>query len=102
MPTYTTSAFSVGDVNQISITVTHPTSGVSTGSDCRYLVKTPTGTVTAYTTGGAGFASSTAGVYTMNITTTEAGDYIWRFESTGTVTSSTSGRFSVRQITVST
>jgi len=102
MPTYTTSARSVGDVQQISITVTHPTSGVSTGSDCRFLVKTPAAAVATYTTGGSGFASSTLGVYTMDITTTAAGDYEWRFESTGTVTSSTSGRFSVRQVAVST
>ena len=102
MPTYTTSAFSVGDVNQISITVTHPTSGVSTGSDCRFLVQTPAGVAVVSSTGDTGFASSTAGVYTMDITTTAAGDYLWRFESTGTVTSSTSGRFSVRQVTVST
>jgi len=101
MPTNTT-ARSVGDVQQIQITVTHPTSGISTGSDCRFLVKTPAGAVAAYSTGDTGFASSTAGVYTMDITTTEAGDYRWRFESTGTVTSSTSGRFAVRTVAVST
>lgn len=102
MPAYTTAAHSVGDVIELEVTVTHPTSGISTGSYCRFLVMTPAGVVTSYSTGDPGFASSTAGVYTAAVTSTAGGDYIWRFSSTGTVSASTSGRWSVRPVEVST
>lgn len=102
MPTYTTGVLTVGDVQRVTVTVTDSTGGVSTGSDCRFLVRTPSGTVAAYSTGSSGFASSTLGVYTQNIAAAEGGDYKWRFEATGEVTASTFGRFSVAPQQVST
>jgi len=99
MPTNST-APSVGDVQRFTATIRDLQGAPSTSATVRLLVRDPSGNVDVYT--ASTIVATTLGTYFQDVTFDEAGDWRWRFESTGDVVASTGGRVAVRPSHVST
>lgn len=111
MVTNTSSGLSVGDARRLTLTLTS-TAGAATDSDVTLIWQTPSGVVTSIvststTTTSTALPSdavihSTTGVYYADVLSTEAGDYLYHWRSTGVVNASTDGRWAVRPALAST
>jgi hypothetical protein len=92
----TKSVYDIGDL--VRCTGTFASSGTNVNPEavmCK--VKAPSGKVTTYTYGtDAALVRDSTGVYHVDVSVAVAGDYIYRFESTGTGQAAAEGLFSVR------
>jgi len=62
-----------------------------------FKVKTPAGVVTTYTYGtDAALVRDSTGVYHVDVSVAEAGEYVYRFWSTGTGQAASEGQFVVK------
>lgn len=103
-----TSAFDPGDLIRLNFSVTASTVATSyVDSDCKLILDPPRGAAIVWrstSTGSTGLVHIATGRYQADIvaTSTQYGRWVFDFRSTGTVTQSTSGAWSVRPRRVST
>lgn len=92
----TKNAYDIGDL--VRCTGTFASSGSNVNpSAVMFKVKTPAGTVTTYTYGtDAALVRDSTGVYHVDVDAATAGDYVYRFWSTGTGQAAAEGQFWVR------
>ena len=92
----TLSAYDIGDL--VRCTGTFAASGSNVNPTAvMFKVKTPAGVVTTYTYGtDAALVRDSTGVYHVDVSVAEAGEYVYRFWSTGTGQAASEGKFVVR------
>ncbi len=88
--------YDVGDL--VRCTATFATSGTNVDpSAVTFKKKTPSGTTTTLTYGtDAALVKSAVGIYYVDVSATEAGDWSYRFASTGTGQGAGESQFRVR------
>ncbi len=92
----TRNAYDIGDL--VRCTGTFASSGTNVNPDAiMFKVKTPAGVVTTYTYGtDAALVRDATGVYHVDVSATEAGQYVYRFWSTGIGQAAAEGQFLVK------
>jgi hypothetical protein len=84
----------VGDL--VRITGTFSVAGVATDPTTVTLkVRTPSGAVSTYTYAGGGVTKDATGVYRRDVSATEPGRWLYRWEGTGTAEAAEEGSFDV-------
>lgn len=100
------STYDLGDVVRITSTFTDTGGTRADPTTVYFAYETPDGTAYSTSYSGAGIivqaTTPSTGVYYVDLTTTGRGLYEYRFTSTGVVTASGEGWFSVRARRVST
>ena len=92
----TRNAYDIGDL--VRCTGTFASSGTNVNPDAiMFKVKTPAGVVTTLTYGtDAALVRDSTGVYHVDVSVAEAGEYVYRFWSTGTGQAASEGQFVVK------
>lgn len=92
----TRNAYDIGDL--VRCTGTFAAAGTNVNPDAiMFKVKTPAGVVTTYTYGtDAALVRDSTGVYHVDVSVAEAGEYVYRFWSTGTGQAASEGQFVVK------
>lgn len=92
----TLNAYDIGDL--VRCTGTFASSGSNVNPTAvMFKVKTPAGVVTTYTYGtDAALVRDSTGVYHVDVSAAEAGEYVYRFWSTGTGQAAAEGKFVIR------
>jgi hypothetical protein len=92
----TRNAYDIGDL--VRCTGTFASSGTNVNPDAiMFKVKTPAGVVTTLTYGtDAALVRDSTGVYHVDVSVAEAGEYEYRFWSTGTGQAASEGQFVVK------
>lgn len=92
----TRNAYDIGDL--VRCTGTFASSGANVNpAAVMFKAKSPAGVVTTYTYGvDAALVRDATGVYHVDVSATEAGDWSYRFWSTGTGQAAAEGQFGVR------
>lgn len=92
----TKNAYDIGDMVRCTGTFTASGSSVNPAA-IMFKVKTPAGVVTTYTYGtDAALVRDATGVYHVDVSVAEAGEYVYRFWSTGTGQAAAEGQFVVK------
>lgn len=93
----TINAYDIGDLVRITGTLTTAAGAPVDPSTLVCNVKAPDATVTTHTYGTTAFPiKSAAGVYYVDVTPTQVGEYWYQFLSTGTGQAMDEGKFVVR------
>lgn len=92
----TKTAYDIGDL--VRCTGTFASSGANVNpSAVLFKVKTPAGTITTYTYGtDVALVRDSTGIYHVDVDATEAGEWTYRFWSTGTGQAAAEGQFIVK------
>ena len=92
----TKNAYDIGDL--VRCTGAFATSGTNVNPEAVFFkVKTPAGTVTTYAYGtDAALVRDSTGVYHVDVNAAEAGQYVYRFWSTGAGQAAAEGQFLVK------
>jgi hypothetical protein len=92
----TKNAYDIGDL--VRCTGTFAASGANVNPDAiMFKVKAPSGAITTYTYGtDAALVRDATGVYHVDVSATEAGQYVYRFWSTGIGQAAAEGQFLVK------
>lgn len=92
----TRNAYDIGDL--VRCTGTFASAGANVNPDAiMFKVKTPAGVVTTYTYGtDTALVREATGIYHVDVNATDAGEYVYRFWSTGTGQAASEGKFFVR------
>lgn len=92
----TRNAYDIGDL--VRCTSAFAASGTNVNPEAiMFKVKTPSGVVTTYTYGtDTALVRDATGVYHVDVSATEAGEYVYRFWSTGIGQAAAEGQFVVK------